>query len=229
MSTTSAGLKRCPNISRLIVNECENGINVLRLLCGDNGNEVSFARLQKIHIYFDTENANHFETFAKSYRNTVKAIDVFVDDFNTDDKCIDILMTGLSRMPALVDLKVTFKPDFSVFLNHLKQIGVNCLNLKSVSLVIDIDSNENLSQLMKTINENLKQLKRLQISGNFPEEFALTSESLHRLKRLTHLTINTPKNDDLFLVGIDRHLPALQSLHIRYAKITKPALNSLSR
>ena len=88
-----------------------------------------------------------------------------------------------------------------------------------------------MPQMIETINENFKQLKRLEIYGFFPEELVLMSESLNRCKRLTHLTLNlySYEINDIFFTSIDKHLPKLQYLSQRDAKLTDIALNSLTK
>ena len=118
----------------------------------------------------------------------------------------------------------------TVLVNQLKQLGLNLHKLKRLSLIL---FGENVKQLIiETINQNFKQLKRLEINGYFPKDYVLMSESLNRCKRLTHLTLQNKHEfeiKEIFFKDIDKHLPKLQYLKIRDADLTDKALNSLTK
>ena len=173
---------------------------------------------------------NGFEIFVKNYKNSLKSLDVKINT-SCSSNSLNVLMNGLLEMNALIDLNIKcfyiHKLLITVFMNHLKQLGLNLHKLKRLSLNLWYF----MPQMIETINENFKQLKRLQIIGYNNEVFVLMSESLNRCKRLTHLTLDLYSNkiNDIFFTSIDKHLPKLQYLSIRNTNITSIALNSLTK
>jgi len=95
-------------------------------------------------------------------------------------------------MSSLIDLSIRvynrwFKMD--IIAKMLPQIGVQCRQLKRLSLFIITHDMLIISKMFDTINANFKHITRLEIYSHFYYTFVLTSDLLRECKRLTHLTV----------------------------------------
>jgi hypothetical protein len=225
-------LKSCAEVTKIAVQyDYHNyfGDNLLHLMSGDDNNEVLFPKLKAMDFVFAAHDINHFETFVRNYGQRLTAIEVTVDERNCDDKAMAVLLGGVSRMPALKDLKITSSSIDSMdsLPTQLKQIGLNCAQLKRLSLDLNTKSNKTFRQTIQTINDNYRRIRRLEFSGNPTKEFVLMSDSFNGLTRLSHLTLLNVTF--LFVNQIHDSFPRLQYLRLRKVNISDDVLELVSK
>ena len=75
-------------------------------------NDVLFPKLNSFRFHYKNEDVNGFEVFVTRYAKTMKSIDVDIDE-TCNQKSINILMTGLSQMSQLIDLRLRFKTNLT--------------------------------------------------------------------------------------------------------------------
>ncbi|CAG2101701.1 unnamed protein product [Medioppia subpectinata] len=191
------------------------------------GNDLHYKRLTSIHLTFNESNdhlidinLSEFDFFAHKYDHNIKTIG-FTFYSLTGDYMVNRLTDSLSRMPALIALKVKFNEFVD---NLLPQIGHKCRQLKSLT----VDTSHSM-ETFEAINEYFKQLKRLEI--NVWDSRRLSAHSLNSLKRLTHLKlffVDTSFTDSFF-INCHNKWPQLRYLRANRVVITDQLLNALSR
>ncbi|CAG2164372.1 unnamed protein product [Oppiella nova] len=159
-------------------------------------------------------------------------------DYDDDDKSIAAVMTGLSQMRALIDLNIDHPVyEYTDVVNdHLRQIGVNCPQIRRLALKIRLLSNSPYDELIAVLNDSFKRLKRLEIVSNFNE--GLPNEGVNPCKRITHLRLNSLNIDPLkfydheidhMVANVDKVFPSIVSLSVNYIVATDDVLRSLAR
>jgi len=148
-------------------------------------------------------------------------------------------MTCISEMPQLIDLQIVdlyYNPvNNETLVAHMIQIGMNCSQIRRLSLISTEKANDlfiQSTQTYKKICENFSHLKRLDICGSVTEEFVL----IGGFNRITHLTLwirekfvtyDTNVNKCYF-DSLQRNMPKLQFINICMKHITDSVLNSMT-
>ena len=229
-------LKLCTNLTHIYSHFQHNNYNNdnsmrLSLLNGIES-PVVFKRLRKVFIVYTKQDINCFLKFVRNYGKSLKAIEVIIDR-SCDETAIAVLMTGLSQMQALIDLRVVgsrLDDDMMALIpQNLRDIAVSLPNLKAFSLrLYHVNDCIVLNEMKLLFRDYFKGLKRLEMNTEL-------YESLDECKRLTHLTLYSEYNyikyliNDTFFVNIDKKFPKLQYLSIDYIDINENILNSLSK
>ncbi|CAG2167898.1 unnamed protein product, partial [Oppiella nova] len=219
-------MKCCPNLRELYLEYAGNQLS--HVLSGDR-NEVLFQRLHTLRVYYNNYSGDYpvdtFAQFVDTYKHNMKSIHVYIDG-NTDDKPIAAVMTGLSQMRALIDLNIEC-PHYhytDVVNDHLRQIGINCSQIRRLALKIRLDSDP-YDELIAVLNDHFKRVKRLKIDGSFVDR--LRNPPANPCKRITHLKLSplyydwiNDNESDHFIDNTDTVFPSIVSLNVSCLIIT---------
>ena len=77
------------------------------------------------------DDKNCFKQFTDCYKNQLKSIDISINN-SCDESCVDILITSLSQMYKLIDLKIIHNESY-----YTNKIIINNL-CKLVLIVVDL-------------------------------------------------------------------------------------------
>ncbi|XP_054155958.1 uncharacterized protein LOC128954404 [Oppia nitens] len=118
-------------------------------------------------------------------------------DKHKDQNNLKILSAGLSQMQQLKQLAISLPNDFDTnqTVGLLATIGRRCRQLKQFYISTNILM-ANTVDMFAAINEHMSpQLRRLSVNcyPNYDKKLVLTSGSLQRLYRLTHLAFRVHK------------------------------------
>ncbi|CAG2164705.1 unnamed protein product, partial [Oppiella nova] len=180
-------IKFCTHLTRL-GNSFYNNMRLYRVVTGDE-TDVLFKRLTSFQFTYSNEDVKCFDVFVNRYQNQMKSMDVFIDETSEDllQKSVDILMSGLSRMRALIDLKIhcSEKTLSDIIADQLRHIGANCGQLRRLSIDVYMRghdsrhiSDQTLWRLMQTINDNFHGLRRLRFSDPIPKPLTINVNDL---------------------------------------------------
>ncbi|XP_054155927.1 uncharacterized protein LOC128954376 [Oppia nitens] len=161
----------------------------------------------------------------------ITSLDLSFDRFNNLNCNYNSLIIGLSQMKRLVQLKIVLSNDYgdSKFPEDLlTTVGRNCRRLKALKVEVSMATNTlKIGRIFSAITEHMSpQLRRLSVDSqlNFDKILLLTSDSLKRFHRLTHLALRLHywrTIYDQFFRDIHRNLPRLQSIYFDRMVITK--------
>ncbi|CAG2171210.1 unnamed protein product [Oppiella nova] len=212
----------------LIIRDMSRGLVVSK----KTGNQLSYVlsgnKNETLRFEYSSEVAKDFVVFVDNYKDIMKSIDVTIDG-TCNAKSVDILMTGLSQMRALIDLKIKCENNSSHDLigHHLSQIGINCPKIKSLSLHADKDWDKSFEMLMKTVNENFKQLKRLEINKYLFKDIKPNNSVKHPL-RVCHHNRHHHSTGSLSVTTIDTiHSTGSLSVTTIVSVLVKQVVNGL--
>ncbi|XP_054155934.1 uncharacterized protein LOC128954384 [Oppia nitens] len=163
-----------------------------------------------------------------------RSLNLLAEDLE-DYRNLTILSAGLSQMQQLKQLVISLPVGFGTVhtIRLLTTIGRRCRQLKKFGISINklID---NSVDIFAAINEHMSpQLRRLTVNC-YPvdEQSVLTSSSLKRLHRLTHLTLRVYSRQiigDCFFNNIHRNLPRLQYIRCDCVSITEVSITALGQ
>ncbi|CAG2166995.1 unnamed protein product, partial [Oppiella nova] len=155
----------CQNVSTIGIYSHHYLPYFLRLFCVPNMRW--FSNLKSLSMTYRKEYMNGFKVFVQNYAIKLRSFEVIVDP-TCDKMSFNILMHGLSQMVALIDVKIicyNMKKSLTPLLpNQLRQIGINCRKLKSLSLNVRLNVSNVYEMLFKTIGHHFRHLKRLEIT-----------------------------------------------------------------
>jgi hypothetical protein len=209
-------IKCCPNLRELYLGY--EGNQLSHVLSGDR-NEVLFHRFHTLRVIYNNDYHNTFVQFVDTYKHSMKSIHVQIyRDY--DNTTIAAVMTGLSQMWALIDLKIVYPNHYTDVMNHhLRQIGVNCPQIRRLALEISLVRDDPYDEFIAALNDSFKRVKRLQIDGTF---FAhLCDRRVNPCKRVTHLKLRplyyeylNDNHSDHFIETLNTVFPNIVSLDV---------------
>ena len=206
---------KTPNIEELNVNSFDSYLN-----------EFEFNSLKKFRVYFLTERVlNSFEIFIENNAKTLKHLDISFNGYESEN-IINNLMKVIEKSINLVHLTIhnRFKLESISFANFCERIAINCKQIKSLKLNLELDIKES-HRLSQELLPNLKQLKRLELELNSDIYYQIFNV-LKGLDGLTHLilhikdtNITVLKNEFSNELNIGINLPKLKYLRINCPNI----------
>ncbi|XP_054159525.1 uncharacterized protein LOC128957737 [Oppia nitens] len=239
----NTNLKKCTNIStfKYITRNLEDEISLYRQFIAAAADEpMVYQKLNKIKIFVETnEMLTIFEQIVRLYGHQLKSMAVLVD---SKLPLIRKTMTGLSQIKQLIHLKITIlesdKNYWQTLVQLLPPIGRQSYQLKRLSIIIRLEryanyNNNNINHIidgcdiLNTISNNFKQLKRLYLSNYI--DLIGSNNKINGFKQLTHLTIYSKKmsTTDHFIDNIAANCPRLQCLVYSGYCIDSKTLKSL--
>ncbi|XP_054155931.1 uncharacterized protein LOC128954380 [Oppia nitens] len=191
--------------------------------------------MKSFTLRLDNNSIKLFTKFTTTYGQQIKSLNLFGDDLN-DENTFNTLTSGLSQMGQLKQLAISL-PYYLVadqIIELLTTIGRRCRQLKQFSYTT-IVSRIDLNQIFVLIAKHMSpQLRRLSVDcyHKYDKQLPLTSDSLKRLHRLTHLTLrvyNWQIIGNSFFSNIYRILPRLQYIHCDCVSINAESIIALGQ
>ena len=199
---------------------------------------VRNARRVQFDYSLTADDDKRFELFVAHNRHTLEVVDCRVANHVTHiaapNQSFNALLRQISCLSGLkrwtLQLRYSLDDDIG-FEQSFQQIGQKCKQLKSFSLRIVRQSNQQILQLFDSI-QHLKSLQRLEVVFEFQSSSLLnlffSSQTLSAFQHLTHLTVRGVPITDLFFKNFNTNLLKLRYLYISNAQISKSSLNGLS-
>ncbi|XP_054155937.1 uncharacterized protein LOC128954386 [Oppia nitens] len=230
----------------------ESTVQLDDIFIGNNMCYLLPESLQSLNIKLYESSLPLFANFADIFGHQLISLtlgfeELFVNDEEEQEEwAVDLkpLSAGFRQMPRLRQLKFDLPIDFAIDFNEdlFSTIGCNCRQLRSLDYKSNIGNILKIKSMFIAINKYMsKQLRRLSLEWKCDnvdddnedlEELSLTSGSLNRLHRLTHLTIRLHEWDiigEQFFQDIHLNLPRLQSIHCDNAPITEKSVQSIGQ
>ena len=184
------------------------------------------------------------ENFKQFIENNKHLIHLDINMSLDNQNSLNSFFNNISKMDHLVYLHIIYtqdifaKQDINSIINGLRQLSDKCLKIKSFNVFNDIKSSDQLKSFMTEVKLKFKALERLQFNLDLENNSELQpfEEYFRGLESLTHLIVlintwtqNRIKND--FLINIDKSLPKLRVLILRFGSIevSEQSLDSLAR
>ena len=178
--------------------------------------QLNFDKLNKCQITFTNENIDSIDVLFDKFKS-VRHLDVDIWGLNRSNA--QLVVNQLSKLNKLIDLRYRIR--YSAEL--LKQITLNCSQLKRIYLTPFVKLGDHINQLLSPFIA-LKQLKRLYLIFNWsgdpfnPNNNTFSLKSFGKLSNITHLELFTYsskfKTDETFIEDIETVFPNLQFLII---------------
>ncbi|CAG2102113.1 unnamed protein product [Medioppia subpectinata] len=202
-------LTHCHRLSQLIVDNLDQVFDT-------TSGQLLAKNLHKFELNYCSNNYNHRLSTFVTHNLSLKCLDISYRNYETRDSLME--MCGqLSRLTQLRELNLVLEiigGQYSLT-NSLSTIGVNCKQLKRLSLHFYTDSTQCKRQTLDSLRyfQRLKRLRLTQLDLRFTQ-IHLSLDSLSDCKRLTHLEINLKGMDVKVLIDCHKHCPRLQYLWI---------------
>ncbi|XP_054155951.1 uncharacterized protein LOC128954400 [Oppia nitens] len=208
----------------------------LDVIFADNKSYILPKTMQSLTLGLDNNFIKLFTKFTDIYGQQIKSLNLLVYDKLKDEHNFKTLTAGLSQMQQLKQLAISLPVDFGTdqTIQLLTTIGRRCRQVIEFSYTSKV-SGIDLNKIFVSIAEHMSpQLRRLSVDcyHKYDEQFPLTSDSLKRLHRLTHLTLHVYNwliIGDCFLSNLHRNLPRLQYIKCDYLSITQKSITALGQ
>ena len=225
-STVQKLLKTCPNLEIM-------AYNWLSFDDYFDGNQLMVNRLKSFLFYFFPEDTQRIPIFMKSNRNTLKSLEIIINDKTLTTFHTNILFEELSDLIHLKSLGIYYyvSTDKS-FVDFVGKFREKYPKLLKVNFELKLDNSSDILKVFKSLN-GIKELKTIVLKNRIEgiPLIPIISEWLKDSKNLRNLSIvgNTFRITDEFFVSIDKNLSKLSNLHLFNADISGQALSLLSK
>ena len=210
---TDFTLIKAPNIEELTVCSFEPQLS-----------QIEFNKLKSFTGLVYAINLDSFEVFIENNTKTLKYLDIYFEEKIDDEQSAIKLLEIITKSKNLVHLNIYFEININeqIFINCLNGISINCQQIKSLKLSLEVNESLRLNDELLSILQKFKQLKRLDlhlIYRGLNETIQYHPiEDFLEFNGLTHLTLNIfvafvelIPNEEI-LTDIDINLPKLKYL-----------------
>ncbi|CAG2110628.1 unnamed protein product [Medioppia subpectinata] len=201
-------LTHCHRLSHLRVNTIDQVFDTSGQLLAQN--------LHKFELNCCSDNYYHRLSAFVAHNLSLKCLDISYHKSETRDSLMEIC-GQLSQLTQLRELNLVLEiiGGQNLLTDSLRTIGVNCKQLKRLSLHFYADSTQCKRQILDSLRY-YRRLKRLRLTKfhMLLAHIHLSLDSLSDCKRLTHLEMNLMGMDAKVLIDCHKHCPRLQYLWI---------------
>ena len=185
--------------------------------------KLQLKSLKKLSVEIGENIKQHLTDFQEFVEISKSLTHLTIDLVLSDDIVLEFLFKQISRLTHLIELKVNmrYKVADIWLIDALKQIAINCQNLKSLTFGrIDTEFSETESIFNEL--KNFKRLQRLSINNiKYDSGIELIlNNCLKQMKDLTHFKLTFYKTTDFqieetLLSDLNQYIPKLRNLVLR--------------
>jgi hypothetical protein len=156
------------------------------------------------------------EVLANCCSNTLKTLTI--SHIDSEEKVLSFSMKQISRLVNLEKLSLDllyYQNITKSFIEDMKNIGINCVKIKSLGIRIECVNSFTISDLFNSI-QFFSQIKFLNCdlnSKDLTNEQNISIKSLEKCKQLTHFEFRS-QNSYEFFKDIDLYLPQLTHFNV---------------
>jgi hypothetical protein len=200
-------LNLCPNLLSISYLKLSDFIDNERVLV------PKVTQIKSLRIYKEYQ---LMEVLANCCSNTLKTLTI--SHIDSEEKVLSFSMKQISRLVNLEKLSLDllyYQNITKSFIEDMKNIGINCVKIKSLGIRIECVNSFTISDLFNSI-QFFSQIKFLNCdlnSKDLTNEQNISIKSLEKCKQLTHFEFRS-QNSYEFFKDIDLYLPQLTHFNV---------------